>query len=278
MKLTSYLLLALCSAALFSACDDEAPSTYDEKVVVDGFMWIGQRMEIRLTHTVPVTEPYYADSVKVTGADVRVTVDGSTYSLTEANSGVPGIYAASEDAPLVTTGERYDLVVVASGDTLTAASYGAGAIDITEAALVDEGNSVVDLNPDTLEYGGNELRLTWTQDPTNFGYMIFMESLETSKYGESCDMGDDNGPGTYFTNWAVRYANAQNMPWIGLCYTGRMQFRVFSCDTVWWNYASSIIVGDLRNDPLTNIENGLGVFCAIDCDTFQVMVTDTLED
>lgn len=278
MKYISYTLLALFGALFFAACDDEAPNVYDERIVVEGFLWIGQRMEIRLTHTVPVTEPYYPDSVKVFGAEVQVSVDGTTYLLTEANSGVPGAYAAPEDAPLVTTGKRYDMFVVANRDTLTAYSYAAGAIDITQAALVDDGRNVVELNPDTLEYGGNELQLTWTPNDANFGFMFFMESLETSKYGESCDMGDDNGPGTYFTNWAVRYSNEETMPWIGFCYTGMMQFRVFTCDTVWWNYAGSIVVGDLGNDPVTNVTNGKGVFCAIDCDTFEIMLTDTLED
>lgn len=278
MKYTPFILLALLSLMLFSACDDEAPSNFEEKIVVDGFMWVGQRMQISLTHTVRTTEPYYDDSVKVTGATVTVSVDGVVYPLTEAESGVPGTYAAETTAPIVTTGERYELLVVSDGDTLSAQTTAAADIELTQTVLVDVNNNIPDPNPDTLEYGGDELRLSWTTSDANFGYAILSESLEDSKYGESCDFGDDNGPGTYLAIWSTRYIGSQDIPWIGLCYTGQTQFRVFSCDTAWWNSVSTTLVGDFSNDPLSNIENGKGVFCAIDCDTFQIMVTDTLED
>lgn len=278
MKYISYILLTMFSTILFSACDDEAPSVYEEKIVVDGFMWIGQRMEIRLTHTVPTTDPYYADSVKVTGANVFVTVDGVSHALTEANSGEPGSYAAADSVQVVTTGKRYDLLVALDGDTLRAYSTAVAPIELTETVLVDVNGVITDSAPDTLEYGGDELRLSWTTDPENFGYAILTESLEEGKFGEECDFGDDNGPGTYLSIWSTRFINSQDIPWLNFCYTGPTQFRVFSCDSMWWNYVSTILIGDFRNDPVSNISGGLGVFCAVDCDTFQIMVTDTLED
>ncbi|MBL0062561.1 MAG: DUF4249 family protein [bacterium] len=94
MKYISYILLALFSTILFSACDDEAPIEYDEQIVVEGFMWIGHRLEINLTKTVPFGTAYYDDSVKVSGAHVFMTVDGVMHELTEAVSGVAGTYAA----------------------------------------------------------------------------------------------------------------------------------------------------------------------------------------
>jgi hypothetical protein len=277
MKYISYLLLAMFSTMLLSACDDEAPTEYREQIAVDGFMWIGQRLEVRLTHSVEFGVAYYEDSVKVTGAEVLVTVDGLTHALTEAVSGVTGTYAAPDSVHVVTTGKRYDLMIVKNGDTLRAHTTAVAPLTITQATLMS-GEEVADPNPDTLEYGGNELRLRWTTSPVNFGYAVMVESLEEDKYGEACDYGDDNGPGNYLFIWSTRYIEQMDLPWITLCYTGPTRIRIFSCDTMWWNYVSTILVGELSNDPVSNIEGGKGVFCAVGCDTFEIAVTDTLED
>ncbi len=278
MKYFSYILLAAFAMFLLAACDDESASDFHEEIVVDGFMWVGQRMQISLTKVVPIGQAYYADSVQVTDADVTITVDGQTMALTEAHSGVPGTYAAHDSVQVVTTGKRYDLMIALDGDTLRAHSTAVAPLTLTQAALVDLGEEVTDPNPDTLEYGGDQLRLSWTTDPVNFGYAVIVEALDDAKYGESCDFGNDNGPGSYLFIWSTRFVSGIDLPWITLCYTGETRVRVFSCDTAWWNFVSTIFVGETRNDPVSNIQGGKGVFCAIGCDTFDIMVTDTLED
>lgn len=278
MKHFSYILLGLFSLFLFSACDDESTVEYSEELVVDGFMYVGQRLEIRLSHTVPVDQAYYPEEVVVSGADVFITVNSETlYQLTEDISGIPGTYAQPEEDHVVTTGNRYDLLIALDGDTLRAYSYAVGALEITESVLI-RGESVTDSTPDTLEYGGDELRLKWTTDTANFGYAVLMEALDEGKYGEACDFGDDNGPGTYLSNWTTRFTDGMDIPWVGLCYTGPTMFRIISCDTAAWNFIGSTFVGEPNLDPVSNVVGGRGVFCAVDCDTFQIMVTDTLED
>ncbi|MCL4305048.1 DUF4249 family protein [bacterium] len=278
MKYSSYILLALFSTFLLSACDDEADVKYQEELVVDGFMYIGQRLEIRLSHTVPIDQAYYPDQVRVSGAEVYITVNQqSTYQLTEENSGVPGTYALPESVHVVTTGERYDLLVVREQDTLRAYSYAVAPIEITQAVLVD-GDLITDPAPDTLEYGGDELRLRWTTSDVNFGYAILIQAMDEGKYGKECDFGDDNGPGTYLSIWTTRYIETQDVPWIGLCYTGPTMFRIFSCDTAAWNFIATTIIGEPALNPISNVSGGRGVFCAVDCDTFHITVTDTLED
>ncbi|MCB9358139.1 MAG: DUF4249 family protein [Calditrichaeota bacterium] len=279
MKIFSYILLGLFSAMLFSACDDEADAVYTEELVVDGWMYIGHPLEIRLTHTIPVDQAYYPDQVRVSGASVFITVNGqATYELTEAVSGVPGTYALPESVHVVTTGDRYELLVALDGDTLRAATSAVAPLEITEAVLINNANVVTDPAPDTLEYGGDELRLSWTPSDVNFGYAILTEAMDRDKYGESCDFGDENGPGTYLAIWTERYFETQNVPWLQFCYTGPTMFRVFSCDTAGWDYIESTFIGDVTLDPTSNVVGGKGVFCAVGCDTFQVMVTDTLVD
>ncbi|MBK6909419.1 MAG: DUF4249 family protein [bacterium] len=279
MKYLSYILLAVFVGFVLTACDDEKQVDFEEALVVDGAMYVGQRLEVRLTHTIPFDQAYYPDEVRVTGADVWVTVNGTTaYALTEEVSGVPGTYALPDTVAVVTTGNRYDLLVVWEGDSSWAYTYATGPIELTEAVLINVNNEITDTAPDTLEYGGDQLRLTWTTDPANFGYALQIEAMDESKYGEDCDVGDDNGPGTYLFTWTTRFINSQDLPWISLCYDGPTMIRVFTCDTAYWNFASTTLIGDPNNDPVSNVENGFGVFCAIDCDTFQFMLTDTLED
>jgi hypothetical protein len=278
MKYISYLLLAVFAAFLLPACEDESPSDFHEELVVGGFMFVGHRMAINLSKVIPVDQAYYADSVRVTGADVFVTVDGVAYPLTEAQSGIPGTYAAADSAPIVVKGEAYSLLVALNGDTLRASTVAAASLEITEAVLVNTENQVTDDQPDTLEYGGSELRLGWTTDEANFGYAVLIFALDETKYGESCDFGDDNGPGNYFFNWVSQDISGIDLPWLTLCYEGPTRILVYSCDNPWWDFMSTTVIGETRNDPVSNIEGGKGVFCAVGIDTFEIAVTDTLED
>lgn len=278
MKLISYTLLALFAGFVLSACDEEAPDDYKEEIVVQGFLWIGQRLQVSLSHSLPLDQAYYEDSVRVTGATVFVTVDGVQYELTEAVSGIPGTYAAPDTVHTVTTGKRYDLLVALDGDTLRAHSTAVAPLEITQSVLVNLNDEITDPNPDTLEYGADQLRIRWTTDPVNFGYAVVIEALDETKFGETCDFGEDNGPGTYLFVWSTREIEQMDLPWITLCYEGQTMVRVFSCDSMWWNFISTTFPGDMRNDPVSNIEGGRGVFCAIGCDTFNIVATDTIPD
>ncbi|MCB1059423.1 MAG: DUF4249 family protein [Calditrichaeota bacterium] len=278
MKYISYILLVLFGMFVLTACDDEKPSKYHEEIVVDGFMWVGQRMQISLTKVIPFDQAYYADSVRITGADVFVTVDGVSYPLTEAISGIEGTYAAADSAPLVTKSKAYDLLVAKDGDSLRAHTTSAAALELTDVFLFNVNTGEIRPDPDTLEYGGDYLQMNWTTDSANYAYAVLIEAMDQSKYGESCDFGNDNGPGSYLFAWASRDISGLLLPWITLCYEGPTRLRAFSCDTVWWNYLGSVQFGSTTNDPESNVIGGKGIFCAVGCDTFDVVVTDTIAD
>jgi len=161
MKYLSYILLAVFAGFVLTACDDEKQVDFEEALVVDGAMYVGQRLEVRLTHTIPFDQAYYPDEVRVTGADVWVTVNGTTaYALTEEVSGVPGTYALPDTVAVVTTGNRYDLLVVWEGDSSWAYTYAMGPIELTEAVLININNKITNTTPNTLEYNNNQLQLT----------------------------------------------------------------------------------------------------------------------
>jgi hypothetical protein len=281
MKYLLSFVLAAVSAIFVISCDEEAPSPYVEQLVVDGFLYIGSPLQVKLSHTVEFDQAYYPDSVRVDSAEVCVVVDGHTYALTEANSGIPGTYSAPADSHLVQSGKTYYLMIMNSGyPDLHATCVAAPDLHLTGAYRVthDQSAEVLETNPDTIEYGSEFLQLDWNEDPSVFAYTFLIENLETEKYGEPCDMGDDNGPGSYVSLWTYRFGYSLVMPEINYCYTGRYQIRVFSCDYDGWNYFNTTVPQDFENRPVTNLSSGMGIFCAVGCDTFNFALTDTLED
>ena len=281
MKSTLSILTALAALFFMISCDDEAPSPYTEQIVVDGFLYVGSPLQVKLAHTVPFDQAYYPDSVRVTGAEVRVVVEGDTFALTEENSGIPGTYSAPADSHLVQSGKTYYLMIMNSGyPDLTATCVAAPDLHLIGGYRVTRDNSdiIVETNPDTIEYGGDYLRLDWNEDPTVFAYALLIENLETEKYGEDCDIGDDNGPGSYVSLWTYRFGYSLEIGEVGYCYTGRYQIRVFSCDFDSWNYFNTTVPQDFENRPVTNLSSGMGIFCAVGCDTFSFALTDSMEN
>ncbi|MEP7235462.1 MAG: hypothetical protein ABI778_09225, partial [Ignavibacteriota bacterium] len=77
------LVLALVIGVL-GGCDGAIDSEYTEQVVIEGFLYPGEAIgPISLHYTVPFTKPFVDSIYAISGADVRITVDGNEYTLLE---------------------------------------------------------------------------------------------------------------------------------------------------------------------------------------------------
>jgi len=276
MTIRILTLLAVAAAWLFTGCDKSEEEDFVQQFVLEGYLMVGQPMSVHLSHTVPLGQLYDPAQVAVSGADVRIWAGGHEFALPE-DTARHGTYSLPADSHIVTTGEDYRIRVDVQGAVLTAATHNAaGSVAIDSCNLPVWRDST---NMDTLEYGDTEFFLHWNLDSRSDGYWIITENLEPDWFEEWREVSGNNGSTGYsFWYWTERGIDEFKVPWIILSYTGRHRVRVVSCDEACYNYAFTSFPGDPENQPQSNVQGGLGVFCAIDVDTAYFYLADNIED
>ncbi len=275
MKKIIYTLWFLFIALALVGCDRNEDDLFVEEIVVDGFLYVNHPLSINLTHTVPIKQYYDPDAVRVSGADVRITVDNHEFHLIEQLPAKPGTYSLPADSHIVTTGKRYDLWLAKNGTVITATTVAAAALQIDSTNLENTGPT----NPDTIEYGDTEFYFHWNEDPANFGYFIIMENIEPDWFNVDREVSGDNGPNeTNLSAIPLRDTDEFTVPWIFYGYTGTHRIRVLSCGQALWDYVNTTLLGEAENYPVTNLSQGRGVFCAAGADTVYFELVDVIED
>lgn len=169
-------LLFLISLLVFAACDSGDPGTYEEEIVVEGYLEAGAPFEpVRLSRTLPLNQQYAFQAVQ----DAEVRVD-----LLDANGAVevsypyrmaadePGVYRAVDEAARVEPLRTYRLEASVPGSDR-----------ITATTVVPDTFSVVGASNDSLVYQSTEqlqLRVTRSRVPgRDQTYFIFVtEALD----------------------------------------------------------------------------------------------------
>ncbi len=275
MKCIGHLLWLLLATILLTGCDSNDEDLFVEELVVQGFLYVGQPLSIDISHTVPIEQFYDPPAVTISGADVRITVDGHEFQLIEQVPDNPGTYALPGDSHIVTTGIRYDLRLERDGTVITGTTIAAAELRIDSTNL--ENTDSVD--PDTVEYGDTEFYMHWNNDSVNFGYFIIIENLEPDWFDEEREIGQDNGAAvTNVSMMPLRDTDEFKIPWVFLGSAGTHRVRVFSCEQALWDYATTTQLGIAENYPVSNLSAGRGVFCAVGVDTVYFELVDLIED
>ncbi|MFH1009785.1 MAG: DUF4249 family protein [bacterium] len=275
MKPIRHMLWLLLAAIALTGCDSNEKDLFVEELVVQGYLYIGYPLSIDISHTVPIDQFYDPAAVKVSGADVRIAVDGHEFQLVEQSPENPGTYALLSDSHIVTTGKRYDLWLEKGGTIITGTTLAAAMLHIDSTNL--ENTSFSD--PDTIEYGDTEFYMHWNNNPANFGYFIIIENLEPDWFDEARTFGEDNGAGmSNVSAMSLRDTGEFKIPWVFLGSTGTHRVRVFSCEQALWDYATTTQLGIAENYPISNLSQGRGVFCAVGVDTAYFELVDWIEN
>ncbi len=259
----AFILAVLGLGALLTGCDQSGKDVYEEEVVLQGTMYVGHPLSVRLTRTVPIEEAYDQSHVGVSGATVKITADEHEFTLLEEtnNPSGAGFYSLPADSHLVTPGVHYSIRAEAEGRVLTAQTTAAGYIqDLTQ-------------NQDTVMYGSDPLVFRWTPDTLAFGYFAVVESLNPNwRDPQDADWASGNNGAAMadgnFSFWNIPWRDdSLAVPWIMICYTGQHVVRLFTCDKAYWDYTMTLRLGSAYNRPISNVQGGLGIFSAGDVDT-----------
>ena len=240
----------------------------DGVLVIDVLLIIDRPLpEVLLSETIAPGQPVTDNNSGVSGAEVAIRVDGSTYVYAN-DPGTKALYHPPADAPIVLPGTRYDLTVRANGRTATATTLTPDRFAIREAVLLDEQSlatirKFVTYVDDGDVFAAPENQVIYQEgllevrfDPIQAaGYQVGILSLdEGSPFVLTADFLDDDDYADFKRNESSPAFLAPNgstrLPWFVIAFAGRHKLRVFAVDQNWFDF--------IRTSPEFGVEGGFG--------------------
>lgn len=265
IKLKSLFIIILISIFILSCTEDlyDEPTIDDEMVVVSAFLFEGEKIEnIRLTKTFPLgSEDTIA--MPTNDAEIYLSKDGNEYLLQNADS-LNGYYVYEQSDLEVKSGDMFSLRIIYNNET------------ITSSTLVPVKPNNVNIYPETLAltttstgFGGfaldtNSIKVSWS-NPDSTLYYVVIQNLETNPILITYTSGKVNStkvtfPPSTTSEFLIGRRN--------ITYFGRHVAIVYKVNQEYADlYESRTQDSRNLNEPISNIDNGLGVFSAFASDT-----------
>jgi hypothetical protein len=271
MKQPWYSAIVACIglSLMVLGCENSGKDPYVEEVVLQGSMYVGHPLAVRITHTIPIQQAYDSREVGVSGASVQITANGRLFNLIEqpSDTGGAGYFSLPADSHVVTPGVQYAIQVNALGRVLTAQMIAAGPIHITGQ------------NHDSVTYKtvNGEFSFTWTPDSLCAGYDAIIEMTDAdwnADYRLLTGRNGDRGGGNERIARIGRDEDSLRIPWDGFDRWGDYRVRILSSDVAAWNYLWAYRPGEANIQLVSNVQGGLGLFCAGGADTAYFYVKD----
>lgn len=267
-----FILLLLTSALI--GCDGAIESEYKEEIVVQGFIYPNEPVEVSLHYTIPFGTAYNDTASAVIGADVRVRVDGVEHQLIATSR--KGRYTLPASALVVEGGKEYELIIKKDQHNLYARTRVPMPILFTglNDSLPKDRILPLDTNDASkFVYGvtAGPRAESWRL------YMLQVTALDTTLGKIPTSIA---GP-PVDTSAYVRYSFFQTAPNFRIYsrlfgWFGPNRMTVLSLDSNWVEYKRAVGYGDQSFVPyqpsLNHIIGGLGVWASAARDTTTVYV------
>lgn len=290
MKKVLYIGMIL--IALLAGCDLLEPSGFEREIIVSGYLVAGEPLpDIRISHTLPVSQRYNPDSAAVLDADVRVQRISETddvikeyrYRLIPNSSGIYtpyglGSLASAPADSVIYPLETYRLIADVPG-------FGT----LTSTTTVPDTFSVATFSADTVTYQAAD-PLTFVLTPTDYpgrqSVFVFntiaLDGFEHQLTPFARSLLED-GDELTINDLRERVSpilNEENLqqqsdgtlemqfPWLAIYFYGRNEVNVHALDDNMYDFVRSRSVqqggstrppGEIPN-VIDHIEGGRGIF------------------
>ena len=269
-------LLSAVAVLLVVSCGDPVPTDYQEELVVEGFVFVGEPIrDIRVLRTLPITDTFRFVNASIRDALVRITADGVPLDVEFVSDSLGGTYRVTDQQYRAVAGVTYAIEVTAVGKTITGSTTTPDTL-----AWVKEPK-------DTLQYPGRLFELTrndslevaWTAVPGVGQYVVAVECVDTLGYGEYLspmttdsnrrlrdqDRFDD---GTLIASERVRFGfsilTRAPTVWSVFKWFGKQEIRVYAGDQAFQEWFRMVGFGrrSTYDYRLSNIKGGLGTWAS----------------
>lgn len=248
--------------SLFMGCsEDTAVAPSNELIVVRGYIYAGENIDdIQITKTLPLGSEE-TTAPPVNDAGVMLIKAGVSYALV-ADSGDSGYYHYEGDDLSVESGDEFEIQVAYNGTVASATTQvPAPPEDVTissETLVISE-----EIGPGMMQLDSMGILLQWKEDEASLFYVV-VECLEEDPV-EITTFGRPTGANEMGRRFVFPPTN-NNEFIIGrfnLSYYGKHLAKVYRVNQEYADlYESRNQDSRDLNEPLSNIENGLGVFSA----------------
>ena len=274
-RLPLHIVLSLIAVLGFTtACEDPIPDdAYVEELVVEGFA-IAERplTGIRIYRTLSINDTFDLNKAMIRDANVVITENGTRVPVHYVPDSLGGRYEAIDTSYRVKHNSTYEITVNAIGKTATAT-----------ATTLDKFEWIAPPK-DTMQYPGeareterfDSLRVSWEGQPGVFIYVLGIECLDTTGYGEylvppTADTNrrirkeefDDNLlVGRERTRYGLAVVANSDIVWRVFKWFGPHKLRVYAGDRAYQEWFQQVGFGgrSTYDYRLGNVEGALGVF------------------
>ncbi|MBN1349223.1 DUF4249 family protein [candidate division KSB1 bacterium] len=260
MKYISMLVFA--AFLIISGCTkDTTLEPESDQIVVRGYIYAGEPVsEIQITETLPLGSEA-TTAPPVNNATVSLTKAGSSYALVPS-AGDNGYYHYQGDDLTVASGDEFEIQVEANGTSASAKTivpYPPDDLTISASKLII---------PETFEPGRmfddstRFIELEWKEDAFSLFYIV-VECTETNPEEITGFGGPPNGEFSRRMVFPPTNHNHYRIAQFDISYYGNHVAKVYRVNQEYADlYESRNQDSRDLNEPLTNIENGLGIFSA----------------
>lgn len=248
------LLLISCENTI----DDDETENIQDIAVVASFLDPDREITVKLSKMIPFIDEEFTDNLSIENAEVYITHNGNEYLLTE-DTEEPGIYLNTNPELTLVANDSYDIHFLYNETTVSAttiipsepenASLSAPTIEIEEFVP----------GPPT---GGDTQTVTAFWDNTNNEYhTILIEYLEDDYDPINSFIDPDTYDGLRVTSTDPISGDSVDLNSRNFSFYGTYRIAIYRVNSEYVNLFENISQNSLNlTEPLTNIDNGLGIF------------------
>lgn len=271
MQRLKYLIILMCLLIAQFACDSETPvETQSELAVVRAYLYANEPVyDVQITKTLALgSEDTLAPPIN--DAEVILIKEGQEFLLTPSD-GDSGYYHYTGDDLVVSAGDEFEIRVTCLGKTATGITYVPSApenLEISGDELIIEEFSFDEFpgeRPDFTD-STNQLLVSWENPDLSLYYVVVANIDDDPEEIESED--------GFMGRMPVRFVSVPTsmdeyqVNRMTLTHYGKHAVKVYRINQEYADlYQSRNQDSRDLNEPLTNIENGLGVFSAFNSAT-----------
>jgi len=253
---------------LNSCIKEDAKLAFNDIPVVEAYLIKNNPVSIKITRKTPYDDNVAFSSDSLNLLQVKISYNDQIRVIPSLGN---GIYKDTTFLPQ--EGITYKLEFEFNNQLVTSST------DIPSKP-VNYKQSVTELEVQSFDFsngppsGGFQIpdpvKLTW--DNTDQGYyMVVIENIEKSPTAIT-DFGDREPPGRFFRNEPTQ-ANQFEIPSMNFQYLGKHRLILYHLNADYSElYKDNGNSSQNLTNPLTNIENGLGIFTGINADTLMLNV------
>ncbi len=259
-----------------NACDDNDLLPFNDIPVVESYLTINKPISLQISRKTAYDENVALSEDDINGLQVKIKFDNQSRIIPSSGN---GLY--TDLAFIPQEGTTYELEFTFNNKTVTSSTQ-------IPSKPVNFQQSVSTIEVQGITMGGgfgggpggtrpempDPVKLTWTNNDSGY-YMVVIENVETSPTA-IYDFGDnaDDAPRRIFRNEPTQ-SNQYEIAAMNFQYYGRHRLILFHLNAEYAAlYNDNGTTSQNLTNPITNVENGLGIFTGINADTLMISVVE----